>query len=324
MISAGTLGIDKGSAIGAASAIAGLKSSAARTTANMIFIVRIESLHCRLGTTGDALADAQALLPGLYSSVPGGVLKKYLAAANVRRHITRLDDDSGGRWRDSPQQKSFCTEARAMLSQFFTGEPRINLLIVFAIGYAGILLTPGPSLFLTASLVGLHGRAIALPLCIGLALGAMSLVTLCLFASHAAIVLTHEDDFVRRLVAAATLAATGVSILRLKAPGTAELRRGPIFALGYVTALTNPVTGSYFVGFALTRAQAAPLVDLIAIAALAPLIGFLVMRAWAEFFACRPARVALLRAFRPIKWAVGCAFCVLGVATAAPLLGTFG
>jgi threonine/homoserine/homoserine lactone efflux protein len=211
-----------------------------------------------------------------------------------------------------------------MLSQFLTGETAINLPIVFSIGYAGILLTPGPTMFLTASLVGLHGRAIVLPLCIGLALGAMSLVTLCLFASHAAVVLTHDDDFIRRLVAAATLAATGVSILRLRTPSTAEARRGPIFALGYAAALTNPVTGSYFVGFALTRAQGAPLVDLIAVAAVTPLIGFSVMRAWAEFFACRPARSALLRAFRPIKWAVGCAFCVLGVATAAPLLGTFG
>jgi threonine/homoserine/homoserine lactone efflux protein len=211
-----------------------------------------------------------------------------------------------------------------MLSQFFTGEPKVNLLIVFAIGYAGILLTPGPTMFLTASLVGLHGRAIVLPLCIGMALGAMSLVTLCLFASHAAVVLTHDDDFIRRLVAAATLAATGVSILRLKAPGTAESRHGPIFALGYVTALTNPVTGSYFVGFALTKAQGAPLVDLMAVAAVTPLVGFSVMRAWAEFFACRPARAALLRAFRPIKWAVGCSFCVFGAATAAPLLGAFG
>jgi threonine/homoserine/homoserine lactone efflux protein len=218
------------------------------------------------------------------------------------------------------------SKGRAMswLSQVFTGEPKINLLIVFAIGYAGILLTPGPTMFVTASLVGLHGRAVALPLCVGLALGAMSLVTLCLFASHAAVVLTHGDDLVRRLVAAATLAATGVSILRLRTPSTAESRHGPIFALGYASALTNPVTGSYFLGFALAKAQGAPLLDLMAVAAVTPLIGFAVMRAWAEFFACRPARAALLRAFRPIKWVVGCAFCVLGVATAAPLLGTFG
>jgi threonine/homoserine/homoserine lactone efflux protein len=218
------------------------------------------------------------------------------------------------------------SKGRAMswLSQFFTGEPKIDLLIVYAIGYAGILLTPGPSFFMAASLVGLHGRAVALPLCIGLALGAMSLVTLCLFASHAAVVLTHGDDLVRRLVAAATLAATGVSILRLRTPGTTESRHGPIFALGYVTALTNPVTGSYFLGFALAKAQGAPLVDLMAVVAVTPLIGFLVMRAWAEFFACRPARAALLRAFRPIKWVVGCSFCVFGVATAAPLLATFG
>ena len=207
---------------------------------------------------------------------------------------------------------------------FFTGEPNINLLTVFAIGYAGILLTPGPSFFIVASLVGLHGRAVALPLCFGLALGAMSLVTLCLFTSHAAIVLTHDDDLVRRLVAAATLAATGVSILRLRTPATAESRRGPIFTLGYVTALTNPVTGSYFVGFALTKARGATFADLMAVVAVTALIGFSVMRAWAEFFACRPARAALLRAFRPIKWAVGCSFCVLGVMTAAPLLGTFG
>lgn len=210
------------------------------------------------------------------------------------------------------------------LSQFFTGEPKVDLLIVYAIGYAGILLTPGPSFFMAASLVGLHGRAVALPLCVGLALGAMSLVTSCLFASHAAVVLTHGDDLVRRLVAAATLAATGVSILRLRTPGTTESRHGPIFALGYVTALTNPVTGSYFLGFALAKAQGAPLVDLMAVVAVTPLIGFLVMRAWAEFFACRPARAALLRAFRPIKWVVGCSFCVFGVATAAPLLATFG
>jgi threonine/homoserine/homoserine lactone efflux protein len=214
--------------------------------------------------------------------------------------------------------------AMSWLSQFFTSEPNINLLIVFAIGYAGILLAPGPSLLMTASLVGLHGRAVALPLCIGLALGAMSLVTLCLFGSHAAVVLTHGDDHVRRVVAAATLAATGVSILRLGAPSATQSRRGPILALGYVAALTNPVTGSYFLGFALAKAQGASLVDLMAVVAITPLIGFSVMRVWAEFFACRPARAVLLRAFRPVKWVVGGSFCVLGVATAAPLLGTVG
>lgn len=210
------------------------------------------------------------------------------------------------------------------LSQFFMGEPKINLLVVFAIGYAGILLTPGPSQLMAASLVGLHGRAVASPLCVGLALGAMSLVTLCLFGSHAAVVLTQGDDLIRRLVVAVTLAATGVSILRLRTPSTDETRRGPIFALGYVTALTNPVTGSYFVGFALAKAQGVPLVDLVAVVAITPLIGFSVMRAWSEFFACRPARAAMVRAFRPIKWVVGCAFCIFGAVTAAPLLGTFG
>jgi hypothetical protein len=60
MISPETFAIGKGAAIGAASAIAGITSSAARATANVIF--RIEVSPFKAGTPGDALGDAQAVL----------------------------------------------------------------------------------------------------------------------------------------------------------------------------------------------------------------------------------------------------------------------
>jgi hypothetical protein len=68
MISPETLAIDKGPAIGAASAIAGITSNAAPAIVNMIF--RIEVSPFQAGTQGDALGDAQAVLFRIYSSLP--------------------------------------------------------------------------------------------------------------------------------------------------------------------------------------------------------------------------------------------------------------
>jgi hypothetical protein len=63
-----TLAIGNGFPIGAASATAGVTSSAAAATVNMIF--RIEVSPFQAGTQGDALGDAQAVLSGIYSSLP--------------------------------------------------------------------------------------------------------------------------------------------------------------------------------------------------------------------------------------------------------------
>jgi hypothetical protein len=68
MISLETLAIGKGPAIGAASPMAGVTSNVAPATVNMIF--RIEVSPFQAGTQGDALGDAQAVLSGIYSSLP--------------------------------------------------------------------------------------------------------------------------------------------------------------------------------------------------------------------------------------------------------------
>jgi hypothetical protein len=68
MISPEILAIGKGLAIGAASAMAGVVSNAAPATANMIF--RIDVSPFQVGTPGDALGNAQAVLSQVYSSFP--------------------------------------------------------------------------------------------------------------------------------------------------------------------------------------------------------------------------------------------------------------
>jgi hypothetical protein len=62
------LAIRNGPAMGAASAIAGATSNATPATANVIF--RIEVSPFQAGTQGDALGDAQAVLCGVYASLP--------------------------------------------------------------------------------------------------------------------------------------------------------------------------------------------------------------------------------------------------------------
>jgi threonine/homoserine/homoserine lactone efflux protein len=118
----------------------------------------------------------------------------------------------------------------------------------FALGYAAILVVPGPNVIAVGALAALRGARAALPMAIGAALGAMVLAAI---TSSAIRVMVAPKESLK-IVGAGLLVLVAWRIVRLK-PGSPlgqrEPRAPPVeFASGFCTALTNPITAVYFAG----------------------------------------------------------------------------
>ena len=173
----------------------------------------------------------------------------------------------------------------------------------FLLAYLAILVTPGPNLLVIAGVAALRGLRGALPICLGIALGAGTLnaaLAATLQGAPAAPGWTEAG----RLAAAALLLWVAVTIARSRPPDTIRAVRGAQgaeFGAGFCTAATNPMTAAFFAAqflgpLALLDARL-PLVPLAVTAtALATSLGLATLLA-------RPACQRLaLEWHRPIRW----------------------
>ncbi|WP_052214768.1 LysE family translocator [Belnapia sp. F-4-1] len=118
----------------------------------------------------------------------------------------------------------------------------------FLLAYLAILVTPGPNLLVIAGVAALRGLRGALPICLGIALGAGTLNAALAATLHTAPT-TAGWAVAGRLLAAAMLLWVAVSIARSRPPETIRAVRsaqGAEFGAGFCTAATNPMTAAFF------------------------------------------------------------------------------
>ncbi|SDC40095.1 LysE family translocator [Belnapia rosea] len=118
----------------------------------------------------------------------------------------------------------------------------------FLLAYLAILVTPGPNLLVVAGVAALRGLRGALPLCLGIALGAGTL-NAAMGATLGAAPLTPDWSLAGRLLSAAMLLWVAFSIARAQPPDAvraAHRAQGAEFGAGFCTAVTNPITAAFF------------------------------------------------------------------------------
>lgn len=162
--------------------------------------------------------------------------------------------------------------------------------------YAAVAAAPGPNTFAVGAQAALRGARATLPLCAGIAVGAL-LAALGGCAGASALGADERAQGAARALAAGALLALA---LRLAAPPPNAVARGPrraplppgagAFGLGLFAAVTNPVTWVYFStaclgpagrgwGLVVAGAGAVALLNAVLLAAL---LGRPGPRAWAE------------------------------------------
>jgi threonine/homoserine/homoserine lactone efflux protein len=118
----------------------------------------------------------------------------------------------------------------------------------FLLAYLALLVTPGPNLLVIAGFAALRGLRGALPICLGIALGAGTL------SAALAAVLGNAPAAAGwakagRVAAAALLLLVALAVARSRRPDAGRAPRraqGAEFGAGFCTALTNPMTAAFF------------------------------------------------------------------------------
>jgi threonine/homoserine/homoserine lactone efflux protein len=122
-------------------------------------------------------------------------------------------------------------------------------LVEFLVGYCAVLATPGPNLFAIGTMAALHGLRGVTPLCVGVALGAGTL-SAALLGTAQLISATTWWRTAGSVIGAAMLLWVAFSIGRQGPPesGVVPTRRreAAAVAIGFLTAVTNPVTAAFF------------------------------------------------------------------------------
>lgn len=201
------------------------------------------------------------------------------------------------------------------------------LLLKFALGYLAILATPGPNMLTIGTMAALRGFRGALPLCLGIAIGAglVAAATSLLLEAFAA---SHELELVGRVVAGTLLMALAFRIICARTPRVSDrslssqpqmLKGSAIeFGTGLFIALTNPVTAAYcfaqFIG-PLAQSNAAPWAILL-VASQALLFGLLTAALFAHPF----MRHVAFTHHRPVCAISGLVLLSLGFLTILPVL----
>ena len=196
----------------------------------------------------------------------------------------------------------------------------------FALGYLAVLAAPGPNMLAIGALAALRGFRGVMPVCCGIAAGAGCLA-LALHLGFGLLARLEGLDAVARAVGGAMLLLVSLRVIRAPrpclsanapqdaAPPTA-VRGG--FVLGFLTALTNPVTAAYFISQflgPLGSAQAAWIAAPVA-AALALLVGLGIARI---FGSAAMRRIAIVH-HRALCLLSGAALALLAALLLLPLL----
>jgi threonine/homoserine/homoserine lactone efflux protein len=126
----------------------------------------------------------------------------------------------------------------------------LERLAAFIAGYLVVLATPGPNLIAVGGVAALRGLGGAVPLCLGISLGASALGATLLAAVSAASGNAWWDT-AGHFIGAVLLVWLAVSVARQKPPeeDTKPGKRGDgmaAFGAGFCTAATNPLTAAFF------------------------------------------------------------------------------
>lgn len=194
----------------------------------------------------------------------------------------------------------------------------------FIVGYAAILIAPGPNLLSIGAIAALRGLRATLPLCMGIALGASMLaVGIC-----AAISLGRHSPMVEHVSRTAAFALLLYVAAQILFHRPKEASKQPLelsardaiatFLAGVSTAVTNPITAAFFASQFLgalpdraTRMVALGLVPCLAMA-FAVTLGFALSRPCAQ----RAATVW----HRPIRLLAAAVLATTAIIVAVPLL----
>lgn len=200
------------------------------------------------------------------------------------------------------------------------------LLGKFALGYLAVLAAPGPNMLAIGAMAALRGFRGVLPVCCGIAAG-VGCLALVLHLGFGLLAGLQGLEAAARAAGGAMLLVVALRIMRSPRPSlpanappgaAAPMAMRGGFALGFLTALTNPVTAAYFIaqflgplGALKAAWAAAPLA-----AALALLFGLGV----AHFFGSAALQRIAIAHHRAVCLLSGAALVVLAALLLLPLL----
>ena len=202
-------------------------------------------------------------------------------------------------------------------------------LAAFLAGYVMILATPGPNMLAIGGVAALHGLRGAAPLCVGASFGAGCLGTATFLIVRYASPVPSAGG-VARIAGALLLAYVAIDLARhsalqekAQALGCAlpAINRAAAFGVGFCTAATNPLTGSFFAAQFLGPLDPSGIgargAWVIACIMLSALVFFLLV---ASLLARPPVRSAALAWHRPIRLGVAALLGFMAVSTLRPVL----
>jgi threonine/homoserine/homoserine lactone efflux protein len=196
-------------------------------------------------------------------------------------------------------------------------------LMVFTLGYLLVLLTPGPNFIVLAGISLVRGFRGALPLCCGITLGSVGIATAAALAADL-VPDSSSWDGASRAAGGLLLLYVAWRLLSASPAGPAVLPSRGDFALGFGTALLNPITGAYFASHFLAMRSDWRLADHLVILAIAGGVAFLRSLAVAAVFGGLVWRVRDWRLVKRLAQATGAAFALVALwllATAAMGVG---
>ena len=184
----------------------------------------------------------------------------------------------------------------------------------FLTGYLAILVTPGPNMLSVAGIATVGGIRTALPLCVGIAVGAGALCSAVMLAT----VLERPNDTFSRVIGAGLLIWVAVGIARRRVRPAGRTGRAAVFASGLATAALNPATAAYFVSASLStgRIIAHPL--LVSLLVLATALLFFTTVAFA--LGHPVARQSFVRWDRQVRISSAALLALMAFRTALPLM----
>jgi threonine/homoserine/homoserine lactone efflux protein len=191
----------------------------------------------------------------------------------------------------------------------------------FLLSYLVVLATPGPNLLVIGGVAALRGLRGALPICLGVALGASVLSAAITATIGAAADNTGWIDACR-LVGACLLLWVAFSVAKSRPPDPAALQQraahGVEFGAAFCTAATNPLTGAFFAAQLLgplSTSQDMGLLFPLVVASTA--LGFFILVA--SLFARPSFRSAALTWHRPIRFGASIALVLMAVSVVIPV-----
>lgn len=189
--------------------------------------------------------------------------------------------------------------------------------------YVLVLVTPGPNLALMGGVAALRGFRGALPMAVGLCTG-VACLGLVVYLLAAQLPDAWTWSMSGRIAAAFILVWVAFRVAMTRAPfggqSSMEVSRPADFFAGFITALTNPVTGAFFLAQCLGPiGQMEPPTVIIAIAITA-LVAFTYSATIAWLMSHSVIQRRLQKAFVPIKRILAASILVMAAIMLKPLV----